>query len=81
MSSSTSQSLSPSYPLPNSSKLISRRRPSSAHSFESKSPVTITRNQPTTTTTDSAIGSDGTSSNSLSPTVATKPVNTVSSNV
>ncbi|UJR20761.1 hypothetical protein I4U23_023879 [Adineta vaga] len=47
----------------NSKLLSTRRRPSSSHSSESKSPVINIRDQPIVT--DSAIGSDGTSSNSL----------------
>jgi hypothetical protein len=79
MINSSSQSLSRSYPSSISNKLTSCRRPSSSHSSQSKSPVTITRNQPLTT--DSAIGSDGTSSNSVSSTVTNKPTTTVPSNV
>ncbi|CAF1335678.1 unnamed protein product [Adineta steineri] len=79
--SSSSQSLSPSYPLPNLNKVISsHRRPSSSHSSVSKSPVTNTRNQPSAT--DSAIGSDGTtSSNSLSVTVTNKSTTGTNSNL
>jgi histone-lysine N-methyltransferase SUV420H len=54
-------------------KFTLRRRPSSSHSSVSKSPVTLTKHHPLTT--DSAIGSDGTSSNSLSSTVPTKTIN------
>lgn len=64
------------------SRIIPRRRPSSSHSSQSKSPITITRNQPITkiaaTSSDSAFFSDGTNSNSLSSTVptnqSTKPI-------
>ncbi|CAF1617624.1 unnamed protein product [Adineta ricciae] len=51
---------------------LKRRRPSSSYSSSSKSPVTTAQNQPMTT--DSALGSDGNSSNSLSITVTNRTV-------
>ncbi|UJR28834.1 hypothetical protein I4U23_010058 [Adineta vaga] len=57
--------------------IIPRRRPSSTHSSSSKSPITISRNQPAlpsaaTTSSDSAFFSDGTNSNSRSSTKPSK---------
>ncbi|CAF1455458.1 unnamed protein product [Adineta ricciae] len=66
-------------------RLITRRRPSSTHSSSSKSPVTISRNQPTpstatTTSSDSAFFSDGTNSTSRSSTIPTKQTTESTSN-
>ena len=69
-----SSAFSPRLATPN--RIILRRRPSSSHSSQSQSPVTVPRAQPstnpTTASSDSAFFSDGTTSNSLSSTITGK---------